>query len=39
METAPLLRTIGACLGFAALGALLPIRSIARIEPAMVFHS
>lgn len=38
-EPAPMLRTSIACLLFAAIGALLPIRLIRRVDPGMVFRS
>ena len=38
-EPLPVLRTAIACLLFAALGALLPVRLIRRLDPALVFRS
>jgi putative ABC transport system permease protein len=39
LEPAPMLRALAACLGFAVLGALAPVRTISRVDPALVFHS
>lgn len=39
MEPAAIARTAAACLAFAALGAFVPVRTIARIDPAIVFGS
>ena len=38
-EPVPVLRTAIACLAFAALGALIPVRLIRRLDPALVFRS
>jgi ABC-type antimicrobial peptide transport system permease subunit len=38
-EPAAIARTSAACLGLAVLGALVPIRTVARIDPAIVFRS
>ena len=38
-EPAPVLRTGIACLAFAAVGALIPVRLIRRLDPALVFRS
>jgi len=38
-EPVPVVRTIVACLVFAALGALLPVRSLSRVDPSLVFRS
>lgn len=38
-ETAPLIRTVAACGGFAVLGALVSLQQISRVDPALVFQS
>ena len=37
LEPVPLLRTVVACLAFSVLGAVLPVRLIAHVDPSRVF--
>lgn len=39
LEPGPTLRTLLACFGFAVLGALLPARTVGRVDPALVFRA
>lgn len=39
LEPEPLLRTVAACIVFATLGALVPVRLIHRLDPCLVFES